>query len=149
MRGTVSASLVLATVGVLTVSPADAGGAKHGSFIARAAPLPAVDPDVYYPGKASCLQGIAGVHFAAQRFQAPEAGTLVLHLEGLEGDWDIYVLDARGKRLAASEQAQILDGADPEERLSVRLMARRRIEMVACNWLGEPEVEVHYEFASA
>jgi hypothetical protein len=150
MSRPVTAILVFAAVGVLGVHPAaDAGGRKHGSFIARAAPLPALDPDVYYPRKTSCLQGAPGVHYVAKPFRAPGAGTLVVYLEGFEGDWDIYVLNARLKRLGSSEDAQVLSGAAPAERLSVRITAHRRITIVACNWLGEPQVEVHYQFAPA
>jgi hypothetical protein len=144
------AILVLAALGVPAgPAAADLGGRKHGSFVARAAPLPALDPDVYYPRKTSCLQGAPGVHYVAKPFRAPGAGTLAVYLKGLEGDWDIYVLNARLKELASSEDAQVLSGAAPSERLSVRLAARRRIAIVACNWLGEPQVVVHYRFAPA
>lgn len=150
MSRPVTAILVLAAVGALGLpSAADAGGRKHGSFTARAAPLPALDPDVYYPRKTSCLQGAPGVHYVAKRFRAPSAGTLVVYLDGFEGDWDIYVLNARLKTLGSSEEAQVLSGAAPAERLSVRITERRRIAMVACNWLGEPQVDVHYKFAPA
>jgi hypothetical protein len=89
------------------------------------------------------------VHYVAERFRAPEAGTLAVYLKGLAGDWDIYVLNARLKALASSEDAQVLSGAAPKERLSVQLAARRRVAIVACNWLGEPQVVVHYKFAPA
>lgn len=118
----------------------------RGKFSARALPLPLVDPDVYYPGKGSCLGGLEELNYVTEPFEAPAAGELDVTAAGFTGDWDIYVLDRAGRRLAQSEGDQVTGADEAQERLSVRLEAGSRVEMVACNWLGEPDVDVSYEF---
>lgn len=129
--------------------PAGAQEGKHrGSFVAHALPLPLMEADIYYPRKRSCLDGIDGVHKVSEPFRAPAAGALTVHIESLSGDWDVYVLGTRNEQLGVSDNAQLLDGAKGEEQLTVRLRRNQRVQMVACNWLGEPEVTVHFEFVA-
>ncbi|MGH2756116.1 MAG: cupredoxin domain-containing protein, partial [Actinomycetota bacterium] len=146
MRKWISLVVVLA-LPMVVASPVGAGGGpKHGSFVARALPFPAMQADVYYPGKGSCLDGIDGIHKVSEPFHALAPGTLSVSLEGLSGDWDIYVLGTDGGPIGASEAAQLLDGAEGEERVTVAVKRHQRVQMVACNWLGEAEVTVQFDF---
>ncbi len=36
--------------------------------------------------------------------------------------------------------------AAPEETITVGLKAKQTVQLVACNWLGQPDVLVNYEF---
>lgn len=149
MRKLIAALVVAVALPGLVALPADAEGeGKNGSFAARALPFPAMKADIYYPGKESCLGGMDGVHKVAQPFKAPGPGVLNLHVNELSGDWDIYALTPQGERLRTSEKAQVLDGADGAERLTVGLKGGQEIQMVACNWLGEPEITVHFDFVA-
>ena len=65
--------------------------------------------------------------------------------EGFQGDHDIYVF-ADDLVLARSEQSQVPDMAAPEEALTVGLKKKQTVQLVACNWLGQPDVTVNYEF---
>ncbi|MDP9067306.1 MAG: hypothetical protein M3N53_03020 [Actinomycetota bacterium] len=136
----------LVAPGAPSVAAAASQQRVQGKFSARALPLPLVDPDVYYLGKGSCLGGLEGLNYVTEPFEAPAAGELVMTAAGFTGDWDIYLVDAAGRRLAQSEGEQVTGADEAEERLSARLQAGSRVDMVACNWLGEPEVEVGYEF---
>lgn len=89
-----------------------------------------------------------GVHKVIQEFHASKAGKLSVTLENLSGDWDLYVLGAQGDSIASSEQAQVLDSAEPKESVSATVRPHQRVQMVACNWLGEPEVTVQFEFVA-
>ena len=122
------------------------GQPRKGSFIARAAPLPVMQPEVPSPRKESCLRGVEGVHKVTHPFGAPARGVLDVRMDDLSGDWDLYVLTETGKSLGASESSQVLEGAHGEERVMVHLEPHEPVDMVACNWLGEPVVPIHFTF---
>lgn len=150
MRKWFAALVAVLVLPALAALPADAGrGPSRGSFVARGLPFPALQADVYYPQKGSCLDGLEGVHKVSEPFQAPSSGTLSIFLEALSGDWDLYVLETGGARLGASEAAQVLGGAGDEERVKVSVAPGQYVDMVACNWLGEPEVTVHFDFSAS
>lgn len=149
MRKRIVALVAVLVFPVPAGAPAGAEEGKHrGSFVAHALPLPVMEADVYYPRKGSCLDGVDGIHKVSEPFRAPASGALTVHVESLSGDWDIYVLGTRNEQLGVSDNAQLLDGADGEERLTVGLSRNQRVQMVACNWLGEPEVTVHFDFVA-
>lgn len=141
----IAAAAVLTAAGA---SPALAGKKKkvHDSFGATLAPFPKLaawgDPvGLTRPG---CTAGQEGVHWVAQEFTAPGTGKLRLYAEGFTGDWDLYIFDG-DQPLYRSEGSQY-DGADPaEEEITAPLKKGQKVTLVACNWLGEPEVEAHYE----
>lgn len=69
----IAATLWVVTASLAAVSPLHAqvppgGQPKEGSFIARAAPLPAMQPEVPSPRKDSCLRGVEGVHKVTHPF---------------------------------------------------------------------------------
>lgn len=149
MRTWIAMLVAVLTLPLVAAVPVGAGrDGKQESFVARAVPFPVLLGDIYYTQKGSCLEGIDGVNKVSEPFRAPAPGILRVYVEGLSGDWDIYVLGTDGRRLAASENAQVLDGSEGEERLAVALKRDQRVQMVACNWLGELEVTVHFDFES-
>lgn len=147
MQKWIAALPAVVTLLVTAALPADAGGGgASGSFVARAVPFPVMEPDIYYPQKGSCLGGLDGIHKVSEPFDSPGPGSLSVLMEGLSGDWDLYVLGTGGRQLGRSDAAQLLDAAEGKERVTVALDGHQRVQMVVCNWLGEPEVTVHFSF---
>jgi plastocyanin len=148
MRKWIAVVVMLSLPGVAAVSAAAEERTQRGSFVARALPFPVMQDDIYYPQKSSCLGGVEGIHKVSESFHARAPGALQVSLHGLSGDWDLYVLGPRDDQLGASDKAQVLDGAEGDERVNVAVRRHQQLQMVACNWLGEPEVTVRFEFLS-
>ena len=147
MRRIAGFFLVLGLVAGMGV-PASAGKQKiHDSFGASLLPFPklAAWGDPVGLTKPGCSSGQEGVHWVGHEFAAPANGTLDVYSEGFTGDHDIYVFQD-DLVLASGEQSQVPDGAPPEERITVGLKAKQKVLLVGCNWLGQPDVLVHYEF---
>lgn len=115
----------------------------HETFGANLAPFPNLSSatGTEMPG---CTAGVEGVHKVSQEFVSPGKGTLRVYMEGFTGDHDLYVF-ADGVAVARGDQAQVPDGAPPEEEVLFPLTKGQTITMVACNWAGQPEVLAHYE----
>jgi len=143
MRRYLAALVVALLVAIPTAAPA---GPKKvsGSFGASLAPFPNYSSHTS-TARPGCAAGQENVHWVGQEFTAPAAGTLSMHSEGFTGDHDIYVF-VNDIPYARGENTQVPDGAPPEESVTVPLKAKQKVQMVACNWLGQPEVEAHYEF---
>ena len=146
MRRSVALLMVLAVVASLG-APAVAGGKKkkiHDTFGASLAPFPnySSHTSTTRPG---CAAGEENVHWVGKEFTAPANGSLRLYMEGFTGDHDVYIF-SKDLVFASGAQAQVPDGAAPEEEATVPLKAKQTVVLVACNWLGQPEVEAHYEF---
>jgi hypothetical protein len=149
MRKAVS---IVVGVGLLvaSVGPAAAKPAKkvHGTFGGTLAPFPklAAWGDPAGLTKPGCSAGQEDVHWVGHEFTSPGKGNLRVYMEGFTGDHDLYVFDSKtGVPIARAEQAQVPDGAPPEEEAVVPLKPKQTVLLVACNWLGQPEVEAHYE----
>jgi hypothetical protein len=130
--------------------PAAAGGKKkvHDVITATLAPFPklAAWGDPIGLTKPGCSSGQENLHWVGKQFKSPGVGTLRFYMEGFTGDHDIYIFAADGELpLARGEQAQVPDGAPPEEEIRLPLKKGQKVILVACNWLGEPSVEAHYE----
>ncbi|HWC14146.1 MAG TPA: hypothetical protein VG929_06080 [Actinomycetota bacterium] len=146
--------IAVLAAGVLVLSMASVASAGkpkkvHDSFGASLLPFPklAAWGDVLGLTAPGCAAGQEGMHWVGQEFTSPGKGTLRVYMEGFTGDHDLYVVidDA----YIRSENGQVpvgtTDVAPPEEEITVPLKKGQKITMIACNWLGEPEVEAHYE----
>ena len=134
----------------MAAGPSAVGAAPkkvEGSFGASLLPFPklAAWGDPAGLTKPGCTSGQENVNWVGKEFVAPATGTLTLHSEGFTGDHDIYVF-MNDVPYARGENSQVPDGAPPEESVTVPLKAKQKVLMVACNWLGQPEVEAAYEF---
>ena len=148
MRRISGSLLVLGLVASLAV-PAAAGGKGKisDSFGASLAPFPKLaawgDPaGLTRPG---CTAGQQDVHWVGHDFTAPAKGTLRVYMEGFTGDHDVYVF-ADDMAIGRGENSQVPDGAPPEEEIVIPLKAKQAVQLVACNWLGQPDVVANYEF---
>ena len=133
-------------------SPAVAGKPKkvHETFGATLLPWPklAAWGDPAGLTKPGCTSGQEGVNWVAQEFTAPGKGTLRVWMEGFTGDHDLYMFKD-DVALLKSENAQVpvggTDIAPPEEEFSYKMKKNETVLLVACNWLGQPDVLAHYE----
>lgn len=95
--------------------------------------------------KPGCYSGEEGVHWVAQEFTAPGKGTLRVYMEGFTGDHDMYVYTSDEVFLRGDQTQVGTTPAPPEEEIVITLKKGQTITMVACNWLGQPDVLAHYE----
>ena len=122
----------------------------HETFGATLAPFPklAAVGDAVGLTRPGCSAGEEGVHWVGQEFTAPGKGTLRFWMEGFTGDHDIYIYDG-DIVLLRGENGQIPVGtveiAPAEEELLLPMTKGQTVTLVACNWLGQPEVLAHYE----
>ncbi len=151
MRKLTAIVLALGLVATVGAAPVSAGGKKkkvHETFGAFLLPFPKLaawgDPlGIQKPG---CSAGQEGVHWVGQEFTAPGKGTLRLYAEGFTGDWDLYIFVGDSPiPVARSEGSQVDASAPPEEEISFPMKPKQKVLLVACNWLGDPNVEAHYE----
>lgn len=122
----------------------------HETFGATLAPWPklAAVGDAVGITKPGCSSGQEGIHWVGQEFTAPGKGTLRFWMEGFVGDHDIYIFKDDAP-LLRGEGGQIPIGtteiAPPEEELTYKMAKGETVLLVACNWLGQPDVRAHYE----
>jgi hypothetical protein len=153
MRKLIALTAALGLVASLGAAPAVAGKKKikvHDSFGASLAPFPklAAAGDPAGLTKPGCTAGQQDVHWVAHEFTAPGKGKLRVYMEGFTGDHDLYVFDG-DMPLYRSEGGQVpvgtTDVAPAEEEIIAPLKKGQTITLVACNWLGQPDVVAHYE----
>ena len=146
MRRTIALALIGAAFTALVAGPATAGGGKHvhGTFGATLAPFPNYS-SYTATARPGCTAGQEGVHWVGQEFTAPGKGTLRFWTEGFVGDHDLYVY-VGDAAIARSDQEQAGPAMAPaEEEVLLPLKKGQTVTLVACNWLGQPQVEAHYE----
>lgn len=144
MRKLIAVLAVAALAVALVAVPAQAGKKKkvHETFGANLLPFPNLS-SATGTEKPGCSGGIEGVHWTSVEFTSPGKGNLRFWMEGFSGDHDIYLfVDGTVMR---GDQAQVPDGAPPEEEINFPLIKGQKVQLVACNWFGEPEVLAHFE----
>jgi len=150
MRKLIALTAALALVASLGAAPALAGKKKkvHETFGATLAPFPklAAWGDPVGLTKPGCSSGQEGVHWVAQEFKAPGKGKLRLYMEGFTGDHDLYIYEPGSELPLYRSEGSQYDGTDgPEEEIVASLKKGQTVLLVACNWLGHPDVIAHYE----
>ena len=148
MRKLIALAAALGLLASLGAAPALAAKPKkvHETFGATLAPFPklAAWGDPAGLTKPGCTAGQEGVHWVAQEFTSPGKGNLRLYAEGFTGDWDLYIFDG-DTALYSSEGSQYDMTDGPEEEIVAPLKKGQVVTLVACNWLGDPNVQAHYE----
>ena len=137
----VSAGLATAALS----APALAGKQKkiEDTITVTAVPLPNYSSHTAteQPG---CMAGEEGVHKVTTPLHVPGAGKMTADLTGFVGDWDLYVLNKKGQILGESINDQTA-GAPMEEKISLKFKKMADVAIVACNWAGTPQAELHYK----
>lgn len=146
MRKLIAVAAALGLVASLGAAPALAGKKKaiNKSFTAQAIPFPNLS-SATGTEQSGCAAGQEGVHYTGVDFKAPATGTLKFFAEGFTGDWDLHIFDG-DVALARSDAAQVPDMAAAEEEVVVPMKKGQTFTLIACNWMGEPQIEANYSF---
>ena len=108
------------------------------------ATAPTPDPTNVAGGYTVCAQNVPG-SFHVEEFKAPGAGALKVELTEYQVDWDLLLMDGKGKELASSGSG----GVGEPEIASLKLKKAGVVQIVACNWSGGPTGTVTYTFTPA
>ena len=93
-----------------------------------------------------CEEGTEDVSKHTETFTLPSAGTLVLELTGYTLDWDLILLDAKGKLITESAG----DEAVTKEKITWKKGKKgQAVQIVACNWTGGPTAQGKITFTPA
>lgn len=140
-----------ATGAALAVAAAPAGAApkqvKVSYPVTEPVPYPMLEE---VPNGNGCWQGPEGQTKNTRDITLPAKGVFVASL-AYSGDWDLYLFDAKGNVLAASENDDTAaTGGAGTEKLTYKKSAKgQKVSLVACNWLGLPQATVTYTFTYA
>jgi hypothetical protein len=149
MRRFLAVAVALGIVASLA-APAFAAKKVHvaDSFGATLAPFPklAAWGDAVGMTKPGCSAGQEGVNWVGHEFTAPGKGVLNFHAEGFTGDWDLYIFDSKHDLpIATGANDQTTAGAPAEEQILFPMKPKQTVTLVACNWLGDPNVTASFE----
>jgi len=76
-------------------------------------------------------------------FTVPFAGTLVIDMNGFQGDWDLALYN--GSQLVASSAQDLTADPQTPEKISVKLKkVGQKLSIRACNFAGGPTAKVKY-----
>ncbi|HVE62540.1 MAG TPA: hypothetical protein VNB94_01885 [Mycobacteriales bacterium] len=136
----------IATALVVTAAISAIGGvaeAKHKKPITKSYTATAPNPDpTNYAGGSVCARNVPGsAHI--EKFTAPEAGTLKAEISKFQGDWDMLLLDEKGRELSNSGGSELVDGT---EKMTYKFKKPGTVSIIACNWAGGPTAAAKYEF---
>lgn len=116
-------------------------------------PLPLVgEPDI--DGANSCTNpDLEGISTDTRVIKPVGAGTLKVDVTGFAGDWDITVLDGKGKVLGIGSGTTTADpssvGTDLVEKATIKIRRATELRIAVCNFGGGPEASVKYVFTYA
>lgn len=81
-------------------------------------------------------------------FNAEAPGTLTVEATGFEGDWDIGILDDKGKYIGGGDNAAQTPptGVGIPEKAKLRLDKPRNLVIRVCNFLGTPSGHVKIQY---
>jgi hypothetical protein len=143
MNRTATLTLVVLAAAITAAPAAVAGPKPITKTYTATAPVP--DPTNYVPGGYSvCAQNVPQ-SFHVEEFKAPAAGTLKVELTDYQVDWDLLLMDAKKKEIAASGDGDV--GAP--EVTQIKFKKPAVVSIVACNWSGGPTGTVKYTFTFA
>lgn len=104
------------------------------------------DVTVYPAGVAGwpqyCSQVTEGAFKQSHRLVPPFSGWLDVSLV-MQGDWDLFLVDAEGALLAAGGEQ--FTGTEPHESLQYYVRRGSAYDIVTCNVAGHPQAHVDYE----
>lgn len=82
-----------------------------------------------------CEEGVEALSKHTEKFTLPSTGVLALELTGYVADWDLVLLDEKGKFIVESAG----DESVTKEKLSWKKGKKGQVvQIVACNWAGGP-----------
>jgi hypothetical protein len=126
-------------VAVLVVGTADAAPKPKpvtGTYdVVAPVPFPMTTdvPEMY-----GCIDGVEGASKNTTRVTLPFNGTMSAQVT-YTGDWDLYVLDTKGKMIGAAETSETGNTGASKEKLTIKKAKKGPVDIVACNWSGLPD----------
>jgi hypothetical protein len=127
----------------LAVSTAASAAPKTaGGTYAVRAPLP-FPMTTTVPGMYGCIDGPEGVSKVTKTVTLPADGSLTVEVS-YSGDWDLYVLDPKGKMIGAAETTETGNTGPAKEKAVVKKAKKGTVDIVACNWSGLPDATVKW-----
>ena len=144
MRKSLALLLTAGLAAGVLASPGAAATKKkiEDTITITAVPFPNYSSHTATP-EPGCVAGEEGVHKVTTPLHVPGAGKLTADMT-FTGDWDLYILNKKGLVLTSSAVDQTT-GAAMEEAISLRFKKMADISIVACNWAGAPQAELHYK----
>ena len=136
-----TATLTLAVLAAATVAAPGALAAPKPVTKTYTATAPTPDPTNVAGGYTVCAQNVPG-SFHIEPFKVPGAGTLKIELKKYQVDWDLLLMDGKGKELASSGSG----GVGEPEVVQIKIKKPGPVSIVACNWSGGPTAKVKYTF---
>jgi hypothetical protein len=133
------------------VAPATAAPAKKPitKSFAVTIPVPVGDPTATQ----ACVGPEIPGNRHVEKFKAPAIGSLKLEVTGFVGDWDVAILDAKGKRVAEGDNASAAGTAmstgSTVERATLKVKKPGDYQLVVCNFTGSPSGTGKYTFTFA
>ena len=114
-------------------------------------PLPLVGSGAPLDGDNSCVDPtLEGISTDTRTIKTVGPGSLVVDVTGFAGDWDITVMDAKGKVLGTGSGTTTADpsslGTDLKEKAVLKLKRPAEYKIAVCNFGGSPSASVKYTF---
>ena len=102
-------------------------------------------------GTNSCTNSaFEGVSITTKTVKTTGAGTLEVVLTGFAGDWDITVMDDKGRVLGIGAGTTTADpsslGTDLKEKAVIKTKKPMTLVIASCNFLGGPTADGKYTF---
>ena len=139
-----TALLTLGVLAAATVAAPIAVAAPKPITKTYTATAPVPDPTNAAGGYTVCAQNVPQ-SFHIEEFKVPAAGTLKVELTDYQIDWDLLLMDGKGKELGSSGSG----GVGEPEIAQVKFKKPTVVQIVACNWSGGPTGTVKYTFTYA
>ncbi len=77
----------------------------------------------------------------------PYASTLVIDLNGFQGDWALGLFDADGEEIATDDQ-DVTEAPDTPAHIEARFKKKTSVTIRACNFSGGPTANVTYKITA-
>lgn len=111
-------------------------------------PLPITGSEGF--GDNSCADPrLEGISTTTKTIKPKGAGTLTVDVTKFSGDWDITVLDDKGKVLgvgAGTATPTALAQSNPAEKLVLKTKKATTLNIAVCNFGGSPTAHVKFSF---
>jgi hypothetical protein len=111
-------------------------------------PVTQPPPPADTPLVTGCFDGAEGVSKVTTRVTLPFNGVLAVKVDFI-GDWDLIVVDAKGKVLADAENWQLANTGAGTEKTVIKKAKKGPVDIAVCNWAGQPDATVTWTLTPA
>ena len=147
MNARLLATLVAAGAVAVSAMPADAAPKVLKDSYAVSLPVPFPVMEDQPPTMYGCIDGEEGLSKNSKEFTLPASGGTLKAEVAYTGDWDLYLLDAKGAILAAAETVETGNTSAATEKLTWKKAKKgQKVTLVACNWLGLKDGKVTFTY---